>query len=285
RPGPLVLDDVLRALPRTHLDGSEFIGETTCGGCGRGLAVARQREGVLLFTADEVLLRQVLRRLAHGLDAVLLAHARVDEAPAEGRVVHGEAAGGEALLGFRHGPRRAAHRLHAAGDVDVRLAELHGASGLRYRFQARAAQPVHRHAGHADREPRQQRAHAGHVAVVLAGLVGAAEDHVGDVELGYLYALDEGVEGAGRQVVWSHAGEGAAVPADGRAHGVDQVGLAHRAGSGPPGAALGGCRCVDDIVHALTSNLESPRGSLSALMAASLASRGCGANRVSSVSS
>ncbi len=34
--------------------------------------------------------------------------------------------------------------------------------------------------GHADRQAREQQAHARDVAVVLAGLVGAAEDHVVD---------------------------------------------------------------------------------------------------------
>ena len=44
----------------------------------------------------------------------------------------------------------------------------------------RAAQAVDSGAGHLQRQACQQQRHARHVAVVFTGLVGAAEDHVGD---------------------------------------------------------------------------------------------------------
>ena len=48
------------------------------------------------------------------------------------------------LLALRHHVRRARHALDAAGDVQVAVAELHGARGVRDGAHARGAQPVHR---------------------------------------------------------------------------------------------------------------------------------------------
>ena len=82
------------------------------------------------------------------------------------------------------------------------------------RLQPRAAQPVDGQPAHLDREAGQQDRHAGDVAVVLAGLVGAAEDHVldeGRVERG---ALDDGAQHGGGHVVGADRGERTAVAAD-----------------------------------------------------------------------
>ena len=53
-----------------------------------------------------------------------------------------------------------------------------------------AAQAVHRLARHFDRQPGEQRRHARHVAIVLARLVGAAEDHVVDRASGSMPVRD-----------------------------------------------------------------------------------------------
>ena len=80
--------------------------------------------------------------------------------------------------------------------------------------------------GDLDGQSGQQQRHAGHVAVVLAGLVGAAEDHVVD-EAGSMPARSTTARSDGRgEVVRAHARERAAVAPDRRAHGVDDPGLA-----------------------------------------------------------
>ena len=55
-------------------------------------------------------------------------------------------------------------------------------------LEARCAEPVHGHARNLDRQAREEEAHAGDVAVVLAGLVGAAENHVIDAVGGVVSA-------------------------------------------------------------------------------------------------
>ena len=58
--------------------------------------------------------------------------------------------------------------------------DLDRAAGLHRRIEARAAQAVDRRAGDRRRETRQQHRHPSDVAVVLAGGVGVAEQHVVD---------------------------------------------------------------------------------------------------------
>ena len=72
--------------------------------------------------------------------------------------------------------------LSAAGDDQVGLAAADRAGRHRDRVETRAAQAVERHAARAVGKPGEQSGHAREVAIVLARLVGAAEDHV--VELG-----------------------------------------------------------------------------------------------------
>jgi len=108
------------------------------------------------------------------------------------------------------------------------LARLDRARGEADGVQARAAQAVHRGAGHRNRQAREQPRHARHVAVVLAGLVGAAVEHVvhgRPVDAGV--ALHQRLDGHGAQVVGAHAAQGAAVAAEGGADGVADKGLGH----------------------------------------------------------
>ena len=61
---------------------------------------------------------------------------------------------------------------------------------------------------------------------LLAGLVGATVEHVGHggpVHVGV--AIHQGLDGHGAEVVGAHAGQGAAVAAEGGAHGVADEGL------------------------------------------------------------
>ncbi len=92
--------------------------------------------------------------------------------------------------------------------IRPRLARLDGARGGAHGVQARAAQAVDGGAGHIDGQARQQAAHAGHVAVVFTGLVGAAVEHIvhgGPVHTGV--ALHQRLDGDGAQVVSAHAGQ------------------------------------------------------------------------------
>ena len=206
--------------------------------CGHGAAVGLQREAVLVGAGDLVALGHVLRRLAHPLGGVHLRHAGVDEAPADRGVGDLRHAAGEGAVGLELHQRRAAHRLHAAGQHQVGLAQADRARGLVDRLQPRRAQAVHRHARDLDRQAGQQRAHASDVAVVLAGLVGVAEadlvDVAGSIPLRSTAARDH----PRGQVVGTHADQRAAVAAHRGPHRIDHERLAHSARN--PTATLAG---------------------------------------------
>ena len=70
-------------------------------------------------------------------------------------------------------------------------------------------------------KPGEQQRHPRDVAVVLAGLVGAAEDDVLDERRVDAGAVDEPAQDRGGQVVGPDARQGAAVAADGRPDGLD----------------------------------------------------------------
>ena len=83
--------------------------------------------------------------------------------------------------------------------------------------------------GHGRREPREQHRHAGDVAVLLAGAVRVAEDHV--VDRGVLdpgLPVEQRADDGGREVVGADVGDAAAVAPEGRAHGVQDVGVHQR---------------------------------------------------------
>ncbi len=66
------------------------------------------------------------------------------------------------------------------------------------------------------------------IAVVFAGLVGTAEDHVGHgLPVHARVACHQSLERQGGQVVGAHAAQGAAVAAKGGADGVADEGLVH----------------------------------------------------------
>jgi hypothetical protein len=135
----------------------------------------------------------------------------------------------KAALGLQHHERRARHRLDPARQHELRLAKPYLARGLDDRLQARGAEAVHRHARHLHRQRGDQRGHPRNVAVVLAGLVGAA--HVDLVDRGRVdpVARHDRLDHAGGEVVRPHGGERPGVAADGGAKGVDYDGVAHRA--------------------------------------------------------
>ena len=188
--------------------------------------VGAHRPGVLLVAADAQLGRQPARRRRRGSRS----SARGTSGwPCASRPWSGAAAStrGSASSGFGQHVGRPAHALDAAGDDEVGVAGGDGAARLHHGLAARGAQPVDRDTRHADGQAGEQRGHAGDVAVLLAGAVGVAVVDVLDrrgVEAGV--PGDELGDRQGREVVGADARQAAAVAAEGRAHGIDDVGVA-----------------------------------------------------------
>ena len=110
------------ALPRTGLDPLAAIDPAGFENTLALRALLRaKRESVLILARDLIVLSDVLGRLRHRIDAVLRLHQRIDEAPANGRVLDVGAAL-ERLLRLAHHERRARHRLDTTGDDEIRLA-------------------------------------------------------------------------------------------------------------------------------------------------------------------
>ena len=189
---------------------------------GHGPAVALEGEGVLVLPGDAELAGQHLGRGAEG-DCVLGRHLQVHEPPAEDGVDQLLSAG-QRLVGPGQHERRPAHGLDAAGHGHVADAAPQPGGDLVDGFQAGAAQPVDGGAAHLDGEAGQQGGHAGHVAVVLPGLVGAAEDDVLDgVGREGRVAVEQGPEGGGGEVVGPDTRQRSPVPPDRSTAGVDDV--------------------------------------------------------------
>src|SRR3546814_15668219 len=82
-------------------------------------------------------------------------------------------------------------------------------------FRAGAAEAIERDAARRAGKAGEQPGHAGEVAIVLAGLVGAAEDDV--VEVGPVHtriAVDQRLDRDGGEIVGADMGERTAIAAD-----------------------------------------------------------------------
>ena len=101
------------------------------------------------------------------------------------------------------------------------------------RLQAGAAEAVHGLTRDGRGKTGQEEGHAGNVAVVLAGLVAGAKDHVLDVVRVQRGPADQLADDVGGEVVWTDVPEESIVAADGSADGVDDNGNGH----GPCGHA------------------------------------------------
>ncbi|MNZ82899.1 hypothetical protein D3C78_1016110 [compost metagenome] len=210
----------------------DLFSEETCGLGGCGTLLATQGEGVLIGTRDLVIVGDVVGGLRHGIDAVLGFHQRVDEAPADGGVFELHVAR-KSGIGLAHHERRTGHRLDAAGNRQLHLAAGDGAKGGADSVHARGAEAVQGHTRHAVRQACQQQRHARDVAVVFAGLVGAAEEHlVQQIPLHLRVALDQRLDRYGGQVIGTHAGQGAAEAADGGTNGIADKYVTHQASPG-----------------------------------------------------
>jgi len=186
-------------------------------------------EGVLLLAGDLrlELLVDVLGGLAHDLQGEHRLHLRIGEAPAEGGIPRRDVADRPALAALGDGVGATAHALHAASDEHLPLPGQDGPRRHVDRAQAAGAQPVKRDRRHRHREAGQQRRHAGHVAVILPGLVGAAQVHLLDCGGVQPRPCHQGLEHVGGQVIGAHLAERAAHTPDRRAQRVDDHDFGH----------------------------------------------------------
>ena len=194
---------------------------------GHRAPVRLERECVLVLARDAVALGDVLGGLAHRVRVAQLLHARVREAPADRRVGDLRVAAREAALGLQHHERRARHRLDAARQHELRLAEPDLARGLDDGLEPGRAEPVDGHARHLLGQPGEQARHARDVAVVLARLVRAAHEDLVDRSGIEAVALDRRRDHAGGQVIGADGREDARVAADRSAQRVDDHGVGH----------------------------------------------------------
>ncbi len=134
-------------------------------------------KSVLILAGNLELFRHILCRFRHGLDAVFRLHPPVHKPPAKGGIVNFRLAR-KSNISFGHDQRRAAHAFHAACQNDLGSAGLNGLRRQTDGVKTRAAKAVNGQPRHAVRQPRQQRGHPRHVAVVFAGPVGAPHDNV-----------------------------------------------------------------------------------------------------------
>ncbi len=213
-------------------DGGDFAGKTAVLLRGGSALLAINGEEILVLTRDTVFAGDVLAGFRHRVGAVELLHARVDEPPADGGVVD-FGLPRERRFSLGHHERRPAHGFGAAGNDEVGLARLDGARGRDDRIHSRAAKAIHGRAGNADRETREQQAHAGDIAVVLAGLIGTAEDDViHRVPIEGAIAGAERHERDGAEIVGAHGGKRPTETAYGGADIVADEGIAHGHSSG-----------------------------------------------------
>ena len=207
------LDDHGIALALGHFDGDQFVGEEAhLVGQGPPL-LTEHGEAVLLLATDVELPCDVLRRLSHGVGMVQGGELRVREPPADGGVVDFGLAV-EGGVGLRHGERSTAHAFRAAGDVDVAATGFDHAGGDVDGFESRCTEPVDRAAGHRVGQSGQERGHAGHVAIVLTGLVRGPEVDVrnpGRVDSGSADGLGDH---EGGKIIRADGGEGSSVAAE-----------------------------------------------------------------------
>ncbi len=223
------VDDDRVALPLRHLDRHDLAVEPAGLDRRHGAALRLERERVLALAVDATIARPRSRRSrpsstgSRPRRGVGLTNRQPSVVSCSSRLPRSQAASGLAMH-----VRRPGHRLDAAADEHVAVADLDGVGRRVDRLEPAAAQPVDRQAADLDREAGQQDRHAGDVPVILAGLVGAAEDHVldeGRVDAG---AVDDGPQDDRRQVVGSDGCQRAAVAADRGPDGLDDPGVAQR---------------------------------------------------------
>jgi hypothetical protein len=131
------------------------------------------------------------------------------------------------VLGLRHREWRAAHRLDTPGNEEIAVPSRNGMARGNDCGQPGRAEPIHGHARNVLGQASKQDGHARDVAVVLAGLIRAAEVDVFDLAGIDTGAADRLPDDARSEIVGSHIGECAAVAPDRRAHTGEDDGTTH----------------------------------------------------------
>ena len=217
---------MLVALEPVH--GDELVVETP-GLRGGGPPLLRaQCESVLLLARDLPAFGHVLPRLAHGLERQHLFQFRVRKPPAERRVPHGLVATRKRVLRLGEHERGSAHRLHAARDEQVAVAGRNRVTRGDDGGEAGRAQPIHRDAGDALRQTREQHGHARDVAVVFPCLVRTSQDHVSDVRrINRRIATQDLGDCMGREIIRAHVAQTAREVSDRRPNAADDECITH----------------------------------------------------------
>jgi hypothetical protein len=127
----------------------------------------------------------------------------------------------EGLLRFAHRERSPRHTLHAARDDEIGVTRPDSGDRVGDSFEPRPAQAVHRDRRHLVREAREECGHTSDVAVVLARLVGRAENDMVDAWREAWRSLEECVHDVSREIVRADPRESTAIAGNRRAHGVD----------------------------------------------------------------
>ncbi len=98
----------------------------------------RSRESILILARNVEFRGDIVGRLRHRVDAILLLHRRIDEAPSDCGVINcvGTRPG---AVGLRHHEGRARHALDAAGDHEIAVSGLDRPGGHADRIHARTA--------------------------------------------------------------------------------------------------------------------------------------------------
>src|SRR2546426_1006232 len=233
-------------LPLRNRDGEDLLRELAAFNRGDGPPMALEGELILVLPRSlRVPFPEVLRRLPHRVVPVLGLEPRVREPPTEGRVPSGHVAHGAVEI-LRDRVRRPGHALDAARDEGLALADLDGPRRRVDRREAGRAEAVERHRRHGHGEPREQRGHPRDVAVVLPGLVRAAQvdllnERGIDARAAHDLADDER-----RQVVRPDILQRPVVTTHRRPNGIDDHGFGHRPTpigilESPPGIWTSGC--------------------------------------------
>ena len=132
-------------------------------------------EGILCFTGNSGLSRNVLCRYSHRVCAIKFFHARVGKTPAQRGIVSRQIAEGKPLLCFRKSVRRSRHTFHAASQIQIAIIISDSTVSHVHCTQPRSAQTVDRCRRHTDGNSGQKGRHARHIAAIFAGLVGTAQ--------------------------------------------------------------------------------------------------------------
>ena len=189
----VAVDDERLALPLRDRDRDDLVVEPAGLDGGDGPLLALERERVLALARRRPSARRRSRRSRPSSTGSARSASRglTNRQP---RVVSASSRGAAVVgrLGLEHDVRRPGHRLDAAADEHVAVADGDRVRRRVDRLEAGAAQPVDGQAADLDREAGQQQRHPRDVAVVLAGLVGAAEDDVLDERRVDAGAVDDG---------------------------------------------------------------------------------------------